>query len=147
MLIALHATTVLAGLTVGSVVLIRRKGTPWHRFLGWGYVVLLLATAIGSFGIMEVRGGRPSVFHVVSVLVGVVIVAGIVAIRRGRVWLHALLMASSVLIGVITGVAQYFDHLPFGSDALNAVVFLQVPSVLGFALIWRMAAGHRRSVG
>ncbi|MFV0259381.1 MAG: DUF2306 domain-containing protein [Acidimicrobiales bacterium] len=147
MLIALHAATVLAGLTVGSVVLIRTKGTPQHRFLGWVYVVLLLATAIGSFGIMEVYEGQPSVFHAVSVLVGIVIAAGIMAIRQGHVWLHALLMASSVLIGAITGIAQYFDHLPFGSDALNAVVFLQVPSVLGFALIWRMAAGHRHSTG
>lgn len=132
---------------IGAVVLLLEKGTDKHRWLGRTYVVLLLTTAIGSFWIMELQSGRPSVFHGVSVLVSVVILAGAVAILRGQVWLHALLMASSVLMSAVTGIAQFFDQLPLGSDALNAIVFLQLPSVLGFALIWRTTSRLRSPAG
>lgn len=137
---ALHIGSVTAGLMIGAVVLLREKGTDRHRQLGWAYVVLLLASAVASFGIMELRPGRPSVFHGVSVLVSLVVLAAVVAIRRGSVRLHAILMASSFLATVVTGIAQFFDQLPLGSDTANAIVFLQVPSVVGFALIWRMAS-------
>ena len=136
-MIVVHVVSVLVCVVVGLTIALLRKGTARHREFGRVYTISLAATVATSFGIYEVRDGSVSVFHVVSLLVSVVVVAAIVALRRGYVWLHAQLMLSSLLIVGITGVAQFFDHLPFQSDAANAIVFLHVPSILGFTLIWR----------
>ena len=142
-MIAFHVVCVVVGLLVGVAVLLRRKGTDTHRMLGWLYVVAMLATAVGSFWIYEVRDGRPSIFHGVSVLITAVVLGGVIALRLGHRWVHALLMMSSFLMALITGIAQFFDQLPLPSPALNAIVFLQLPSVIGFWLIWRSAQTHR----
>lgn len=54
-----------------------------------------------------------------------------------------MLMGSSILVTVVTGIAQFFDRLPFASGAVNAIVFLQIPQVVGFILIWRASQQER----
>lgn len=138
-MIALHIVAVVFGLVLAAAILAVTKGTKLHRVLGRLYAIALAITCIGSFAIREVRDGQLSIFHGASVIVLLSIVFGIAARRRGVVWLHALLMLSSVLLMVVTGTAQFFDDLPFTSDALNAIVFLQFPSMIGFTFIWRKA--------
>ncbi len=140
--VAVHVASVVVALAVGAIILLATKGTTAHRRSGWLYVAAILATALSSVWIQELRDG-PSVFHLVSGLVGVIVVAGVFAVRSGAVWLHALLMSTSVLLTVVTGLAQFFDRLPLPHPALNAIVFLQLPMVAGFVVIWRMASSIR----
>ena len=142
-MVALHVLSVAIGLVVAGAIAALSKGTAQHRILGRIYVLALLVTSIGSFAITDLRDGRLSVFHGVSVLVMLTIAGGVGAIRKGVVWLHALFMLSSALMTVITGIAQLFDRLPFNSEALNAIVFLQLPSIVGFAFVWRAVARLR----
>lgn len=140
-----HVASVVIALTTGAWLLLSTKGTKAHRTGGWVYIGALIVTAASSFAIYEVRAGRPSVFHAVSVLIVTVIAAGAVAIRRRRNQrAHLVLMSASYLMMVITGIAQFFDQLPLPSDVLNAIVFLQLPSVVGFALIWRARSRTNR---
>ena len=68
-------------------------------------------------------------------LIVAVITGGIVAIRRRRDQrTHSVLMSASYLMVVMTGIAQFFDQLPFPNDTLNAIVFLHLPSVVGCRL-------------
>ena len=138
-MVPVHVAAVSIGLALATAILLLRKGTALHRRVGWAYVIALAVTSIGSFGITEVRDGKLSIFHIASVIVLLSIIAGVAARRSGVVWLHALLMLSSVLLTVITGTAQFFDQLPFPSDAANAIAFLQIPSMIGFTVIWRKA--------
>lgn len=139
----------VAGVAVATVtgawLLLIPKGTRRHRTSGWVSVLALLVTALSSFGIYELRPGLPSVFHIVSVVIVGVIAAGLLAIRRSRnLRLHLTPMTTSLLMMVVTGTAQFFDQLPFSSEAWNAIVFLQVPSIVGFALIWPAAGAADR---
>lgn len=142
-MIAFHAATALAAISVGVAVAVARKGTATHRRLGWLYVALVGLMAVSSFGIYQLRDG-PSVFHAVSVVVLGVLAAGLTQpLRRRRrptwrYW-HAILMPASLLMIATTGIVQFFDRLPFASDALNAIVFLQLPAIVGFLLIMRAA--------
>ena len=49
--IQIHIAAALASLVVGAVMLVRRKGTPAHRFTGRLWVALMLVLALGSFAI------------------------------------------------------------------------------------------------
>lgn len=141
MALTLHVVAAVVALVVGAVVLLRRKGTHTHRLWGWAYTAALAVMALASFAVFELRDG-PSIFHVVSVLTLVVLAVGVVVARRRRPsWRrrHAVFLPVSYLMLVVTGTAQFFDRLPLPNEALNAIVFLQVPSVLGFAAIIRSA--------
>jgi hypothetical protein len=45
-------------------------------------------------------------------------------------------MQLSYVMLVLTGVAQFFDHLPLPSEALNAIVFLH-SQLAGSQLPWK----------
>jgi uncharacterized membrane protein len=46
-----HAIVCLAALATGAIVLIKPKGTPWHRFCGRLYLTSMLAANISALGI------------------------------------------------------------------------------------------------
>jgi hypothetical protein len=46
-------------------------------------------------------------------------------------------MQATLLVLIVTGTAQFFDRLPLPNDALNAIVFLQVPLIIGIMSIVR----------
>ena len=83
-------------------------------------------------------------FQVVSVLLAGVLAVGIVQPRRRvsaatrRYW-HAVFMSASLMMIVATGIAQVFDRLSLASDHANAIVFLQVPVIVGFVVLLRSA--------
>lgn len=152
-----HVLAGCAALLTGASVLLAAKGTRRHRVLGRSYVGSMAVLLATSLGIYETRAG-PTLFHGVTVLAASLVLAGVVAIRRGRgpgrssdpVRWHLRLMPLSYLVLLVTFVAQFFDRLPLRSPALNAILFLQVPLVLGVVLIVRAdrrraAAGGRTS--
>ena len=145
-MIAFHVVASLLGIIVGLGVFSLRKGTARHRQAGWIYAVCLYAVSGSGFFIQEVTGSL-SVFHWFSVQAIILVSAGLAIplFLRARVpdwpaW-HLRFMSYSYITLVITGVVQFFGSLPFPSDALNAIFFISLPSILGFVAIewWGVA--------
>lgn len=84
--VLLHLVTAVPAMLLGGAVLWRPKGTFIHKLLGRVWVVLMLITAVGSFGIKS--AGQFSWIHILSTVTIVSIVAGLIAIRRGRRGTH-----------------------------------------------------------
>ncbi|MCZ4522206.1 DUF2306 domain-containing protein [Rhodococcus ruber] len=144
----LHISAALLSVLLGAVILLARKGTPRHRHWGRMYGFALLVMVVSSFFVTDIRTGW-SVFHAVSVLTGVLVLCGwwqpvFGRSRAGWVRRHMLSMQLSYLVLIVTGTAQFFDYLPLPNDALNAIVFLQLPLMVGIVAIIRRS---RRPTG
>ena len=139
-----HVASGLLALLAGGGVVLTRKGTTRHRRVGWCYTAAMVALLGTSFGIRAVSGSF-TIFHGVSTASTAVLLAGLslpVSLRhRVADWTawHLRLMLTSYLMLVVTMAAQFFDELPLPHPALNAIVFLQLPTVVGFVLIVRAA--------
>ncbi|MBY4128696.1 hypothetical protein HQO83_09870 [Rhodococcus fascians] len=144
----LHTATALLSVVFGAVILLARKGTARHRWTGRMYGFALVAMVASSFFITDVRDGW-SVFHAVSILTAALVLFGwwqpvFGRSRAGWVRRHMLSMQLSYLVLIVTGTAQFFDYLPLPNDALNAIVFLQLPLIVGIVAITRRS---RRPIG
>ena len=118
-LIQVHLAATLSALALGIVMLVRRKGTRWHRRLGWLWVTLMAVAALSSFFIRTIHPGHFSPIHILSVVTLLALPSGIYAIRRGNVQRHRWTM-----IGLFTGglvIAGLFTLLP--SRLLGHVFF------------------------
>ena len=88
--IAIHLAAAAAALGIGSVMLLRAKGTPMHKAFGRVWVGLIAVASISSFWILEIRGGAGfSVIHALSAWTLFAVAAAVLAVRRGRVRTHA----------------------------------------------------------
>ena len=146
-MVVLHVLAVSVALVSGVIVLVLPKGSAIHRRLGWLYVASTSVMALSSFGIYELRNG-PSLFHAISVAILIIVGFAVYQpLRRQRSsnWMfwHLVLMQISYVMLVITGIAQFFDHLPFQNPAMNAIVFLQLPLIMGIVLISLSARSRR----
>lgn len=105
--VLLHIVTAVPAMLLGGAILWRPKGTFIHKLLGRIWVALMLVTAVGSFGIKS--SGQFSWIHILSTVTIVSIVAGLIAIRRGRRRTHQRCMQ-----GAYTGliIAFVFTLLP-----------------------------------
>ena len=108
--IGLHLFTALSALGLGIAVLSMTKGTARHRFLGRVWVGLMLAVAISSFWIQELRAGQGfSPIHLLSIWTLISLAVAIWAIRTGRRRVHRNFMIGT-FIGVVA--AGAFTMLP-----------------------------------
>lgn len=112
-LIALHLGAALLALLIGSVVMLRRKGTVSHKALGWSWVALMAVTAISSAFIRDYRmpniaGYTP--IHFFTAWVALALPFGIIRIRRGNVAGHRQIMRG-MFIGACV-IAGLFTLLP-----------------------------------
>ena len=100
-LVATHAGLAAAALAVGAAVLSRRKGTASHKLLGRSWVALMVAVALSSFWIFEIRHGTgPSLIHLLSVWTLISLTLAVWFIRRGNVRAHR-----GFMIGTFIGLA------------------------------------------
>jgi uncharacterized membrane protein len=100
-LITVHAVLAAAALAMGTAVLLRRKGTASHKLLGRTWVALMVAVALSSFWIFEIRHGTgPSFIHLLSVWTLISLALAVWFIRRGKVRAHRFFM-----IGTLIGLA------------------------------------------
>ncbi len=96
--------------------------------------------SILSWFIREINDGAFSIFHLISIQTLLFIAAGLAflflrrSIRHWYVW-HLRFMLYSYVTLIVTGIAQAFEYLPFTNDVVTAVVFLQIPAVVGWFLI------------
>jgi uncharacterized membrane protein len=79
--IAIHLGTVLPSLVLGPLILVRRKGGPLHRRLGFIWMSMMVSTAMASFWI-RAESGAFSGIHLFSVGT---LIAVPMAIWRARV--------------------------------------------------------------
>lgn len=143
--IQLHATTAIAALVLGALILFRRKGTALHRLLGRVWVVLMLVVATSALFINEIRLIGPfSPIHIFSILTYVGIGQGLWAIRVQRnIAVHRAQM-QSVYLGALI-LAGAFTFLPgrrmhevlFGPDAGWTPSLIVIGGALALtAVIW-----------
>jgi uncharacterized membrane protein len=99
--IKLHLTAALLALGIGIVQMVGIKGNALHKVLGWTWVVVMGTTAVSSFFIRELNHGSLSLIHLLSGWTIIALPMAIVAIRRGKVAMHARLMMGLFLGGLI----------------------------------------------
>jgi uncharacterized membrane protein len=118
--IPLHAFAAMAAFALGVVQLAAPKGTFPHRTLGWIWAGLMLAVAVSSFWIHQIRLVGPwSPIHLLSILVLVSVPLGLLQAHRHQVAGHRLTMIS-IFSGALV-IAGLFTLLP--GRIMHAVVF------------------------
>lgn len=152
-LIATHAFAAMACLLLGGWQLRRRiTGDLTHRVAGWFWVAGMTFVATSSFAIRDLRDGRLSLLHVLSVVTLVSLVGGIIASRGHDVVAHRRRMRGSWfgLVGAFIGavavparlVPTFVITRPLGAlTALAAVIALTA----GVITLARSAERWRRS--
>jgi uncharacterized membrane protein len=115
-----HAFAAMGAFALGIVQLAAPKGTLPHRFIGWIWVLLMLAVAIASFFIHEIRLWGPwSPIHFLSVFTLISLPLAVLAAHRHRVPQHRQAMIS-IFIGALV-IAGAFTFLP--GRIMHAVAF------------------------
>ena len=120
--IPVHAFAAMAAFALGVVQLAAPKGTLPHRTLGWIWVCLMLAVAISSFWIHEIRLVGPwSPIHLLSIFVLITVPLAVWRAHRHQVADHRRIMIS-IFTGALV-IAGLFTLLP--GRIMHAVVFGQ----------------------
>jgi len=118
--IPLHAFAAMTAFMLGVVQLAAPKGTLPHRTLGWIWVCLMLAVAISSFWIHEIRLVGPwSPIHLLSIFVLITVPLAVWKAHRHQVTDHRRIMIS-IFSGALV-IAGLFTLLP--GRIMHAVVF------------------------
>ena len=120
--IPVHAFAAMTAFMLGVVQLAAPKGTLPHRTLGWIWVCLMLAVAISSFWIHEIRLVGPwSPIHLLSIFVLITVPLAVWRAHRHQVADHRRIMIS-IFTGALV-IAGLFTLLP--GRIMHAVVFGQ----------------------
>lgn len=118
--IPVHALAAMAAFALGVVQFTAPKGTLPHRAIGWIWVLLMLAVALSSFWIHQIKLWGPwSPIHLLSIFTLIMVPLGVWRAHRHQVTGHRRIM-----IGVFSGalvVAGLFTLLP--GRIMHAVVF------------------------
>lgn len=154
-LVATHASTAVLCVGLGGYALLRRrKGDTVHRLVGWSWVAGLTFVATSSFAIRDLRDGRLSVLHVLSVVTLTSLVLGVRAARRHDVQAHRGNMLGSYigLLGAFVGAVAVPDRLvptfvvtrPVGAGSALLASLAVWTLIVGGAHLWaRRRAGGR----
>ena len=109
--IQIHAFVALFALELTIAIFALRKGSRYHRILGWTWVISMGLVAISSFGINDMRWVGPfGPIHLISLFTLYSLVDGVRAARGHRVVAHRKTMRSLVFGALI--VAGGFTFLP-----------------------------------
>jgi uncharacterized membrane protein len=120
--IPVHAFAAMTAFMLGVVQLAAPKGTLPHRTLGWIWVCLMLAVAVSSFWIHEIRLVGPwSPIHLLSIFVLITVPLAVWKAHRHQVTDHRRIMIS-IFSGALV-IAGLFTLLP--GRIMHAVVFGQ----------------------
>lgn len=86
--IQIHAAVAFIALGLGILMWLRPKGTKGHKFIGRGFVVLMLITAISAIFIREINNGSFSFIHLFVPLTFLGAWQAVTRIRRKNVKGH-----------------------------------------------------------
>lgn len=140
----LHLLIALLAIVIGALVVLSRKGTRKHRWLGRAYVVAMIGVNLTAFLIYELYGGF-GLFHWMALISLATVLLGYVPARvRGAGWKvrHAYFMSGSY-VGVIAALAAEIltrtPWLPFyGAVAAASFSVIALGLMLMFRLIPRL---------
>ena len=114
----IHLALSLAAVVIGTLVLVRTKGTSSHKAFGWAWSAFMVSTALISFLIQGER--RLSLIHLLSVLTLITVPLGIFFIRSKRVLAHQLTMCATFAGLVIAGAFTMLPHRILGQLIFGA---------------------------
>jgi uncharacterized membrane protein len=118
--ISLHAFAAMSAFVLGLVQFAAPKGTLPHRTVGWVWVLLMVAVAISSFWIHQIRLVGPwSPIHLLSIFVLIMLPLAVWRAHRHQVSEHRRAMIA-IFSGALV-VAGLFTLLP--GRVMHAVVF------------------------
>jgi uncharacterized membrane protein len=118
--IPLHAFAATAAFALGLVQFAAPKGTLPHRTLGWIWVLLMVAVAISSFWIHQIRLLGPfSPIHLLSIFTLIMVPLAVWRAHTQRVADHRRIMIIT-FVGALV-IAGLFTLLP--GRIMHAVVF------------------------
>ncbi|MGB5983092.1 MAG: DUF2306 domain-containing protein [Nonlabens sp.] len=119
-----HLITVIPCVFLGAYLLLFRKGTPLHRFLGKTYMLLMLTTAIITIFLPAAVGpqlfGHFGWIHLFTVLTLWTVPTAFIAIKNGKVKKHQrkmvlLYIGALIIAGGFTFVpGRYMQEVFFG---------------------------------
>jgi uncharacterized membrane protein len=109
--VQLHLSAIIATLGLTAAQLIRPKGTPLHRGIGWFWVMAMLLAALSSFWIRDIRDGGFSVIHLLSAWVMIQVPLLVRSIHRGDIARHQTRARSLAIFALLVAGAFTF---PFG---------------------------------
>jgi uncharacterized membrane protein len=130
-----HLLTALAALAFGAAVVLSRKGTHRHRWLGRGYVAAMLAVNATALMIYELYG-RFGPFHWTSLASLATLLVGYHASRRrqpGWQYRHGFFMGGSyvgLMAALVAEVASRVPGWPFGTSVVVSSVIVVAAGVL-----------------
>jgi uncharacterized membrane protein len=101
--IAIHLATVLPSLVLGPLILVRRKGGPLHRRLGFIWMSMMVTTAMASFWI-RAESGAFSGIHLFSVGTLIAVPTAIWRARVRDIRAHQQIVVSLYIGLVVAGV-------------------------------------------
>jgi uncharacterized membrane protein len=120
--IILHAFAAMFAFGLGIVQLAGPKGTTTHRVLGWTWSIAMLAVAVSSFWINDMRQfGNFSWIHILSISVLFTVPMALLAARRHNVTRHRTAMIA-IFVGALV-IAGFFTFVP--GRIMHDVVFPQ----------------------
>jgi uncharacterized membrane protein len=107
-IVIVHLAAALCAMVLGAYQLLRPKGTPAHKVLGWTWVTLMFTVAITSLWIPSFL--HFTWIHLFTLLVLVQLPRGLWRIRHGNVAGHARTMRGLYVGGMV--IAGIFTLLP-----------------------------------
>ena len=135
----IHTIFGVVALVAGTVVLLLRKGTRWHRTLGHVYLSNMLALNISALFIYRLYG-RFGPFHWMALASLLTLIVGMVPVftRRPKIgWLqlHAAFINGSY-VGLVAGfVSEITSRIPGTEDSFGLVVGLTSALIIGIGAI------------
>ena len=120
-IVQVHTFAALASAFLTIAIFSIPRGQTWHRRLGWLWVGAMATTALTSFGITELKTGRFSLIHLLSIATLGFLVLGVRRARRHQVRAHRRTMLG-LTFGALC-VAGAFTLLP--GRIMHAVLFGQ----------------------
>ncbi len=125
-----HLTFSFIAIASGAMVLVRPKGTRWHRTLGHVYAMAMVGIVVTSFTLYGLTGGFGP-FHVAAIVGGITLAGGlwsVLARRPKGTWIeaHASWMAWSY-IGLMAA---------FSAETLTRFVMPRVAGYLEGYQMW-----------
>jgi len=140
----IHLVVAILAIVAGTLVVLARKGTRVHRWLGRAYVGLMIAVNATAFLIYELFGSV-GLFHWMALASLLTVLVGFVAVRsRSPGWKvrHAYFMSGS-FVGLIAALAaEILTRTPllpfFGAVAVASISVICLGVLLMFRYIPRL---------
>ena len=109
-----HLAFAFAAIGSGTVIMLLRKGSRYHRWLGWSYAVAMAGLNASALFLYRLTG-HFGPFHAAAIVSLATLILGIMpARRRFRGWIpvHARLMAWSYVGLLAAAAAEVMSRVP-----------------------------------